>query len=134
MRTRQRGKTVERAAVRLLRSLGYTAHRTAQASGKMIGDIIVEELPDLSVEVKGVTQMEIGGALLGAALRRAEQDATMRRLKRAVVLWRGKYERQWKMTWRDEAGVTITVGGRTDIGRLLASWRNAGRHDGEQLP
>lgn len=83
--SRAKGKRIELQACDFLRSLGFTCRRGQQfAGGTDSPDVIVDELPDVHIEVKGDKSIRLGGAPWLAALRQAVMDAGD---KQPVVLW-----------------------------------------------
>lgn len=83
--SRAKGKRIELQACAYLRSLGFTCRRGQQfAGGADSPDVIVEELPDVHIEVKGDKSIRLGNQAWKDAQFQADRDAGD---KVAVVLW-----------------------------------------------
>ncbi len=118
--SKQKGKAVEREAVKFLTSMGFPCHRTAQNRGKT-GDCADIEFEDekfpYHVEVKGNKQISLGTLELMKAWEQARNDATAEGLgKRPVVLWK-EHKKGWRLTQQSSAfeGPLMTVAGKADI-------------------
>ena len=62
--SRQKGARIERELAQEFRLIGYTARRTAQFCGDAgDSDVVVEELPELFIECKGVERLNIWDAM-----------------------------------------------------------------------
>ncbi len=121
--SKQKGKAVEREAVKFLTSMGFPCHRTAQNRGKT-GDCADIEFEDkkcpLHVEVKGSKQIGVGTAALKAAIEQAIRDADAEGLRKIpVVLWK-EHRKDWRLSWYIGSQL-VTIGGREDIRRAFAT-------------
>lgn len=115
--SKQKGKAVEREAVKFLTSMGFPCHRTAQNRGKT-GDCADIEFEDekfpFHVEVKGNKQIGLGTLELVKAWEQARDDAKAEGLgKMAVVLWK-EHKKGWRLSW-DTGYLFVTVAGKADI-------------------
>lgn len=97
--SREKGKRGEREAAKYLASLGYPAQRTQQYNGLGSGDIILEGIPDLHIEVKygyPPDGFHVGSQLFRNAIQQAETDS-----KGApwIILWRQRRRTEWRATF-----------------------------------
>lgn len=111
--SKQKGKAVEREAVKFLTSMGFPCHRTAQNRGKT-GDCADIEFEDekfpLHVEVKGVNGMRVDTLELVRAIEQAKRDASVEDPpKFPVVLW-WEHRLGWRLSWTLDSVVVVTVG------------------------
>ena len=89
-------RSIERLAVEFLRSLGFTARRGVQfAGGPDSPDVIVDELPNVHIEVKGDRTIGLGTQALSAAMQQSIRDSGE---KMPVVLW-WEHRRGWRLTY-----------------------------------
>ena len=118
--SRQKGKRGEREAVQFLKSLGFTGARRSQqyCGGTESSDVIVPELPSVHFEVKygyPIGKFDICTALFQQACKQADKDSGYGVW---VVLWKPKYYKEWRLSFRDSWELTVTVTG-TDIKNAL---------------
>lgn len=107
--SRQKGKRGEREAVRLLRSFGFAARRTAQNCGKSgdAADVVCDDLPGVHFEVKFLVKgLSIGTAMFARAWAKLLTECGA---KEPVLLWRPTGSRVWLMTYRGDVNFGATV-------------------------
>lgn len=130
--SRNKGKVIEREAVKLLTEMGFPCHRTAQNRGKT-GDCADIEFEDekfyCHIEVKGDKSIGVGTVALKKAWEQARDDAKAERLhKIPMVLWK-EHKKGWRLTWNlywpmEDKGETLaTVGGTGAILMRLGDFR-----------
>lgn len=126
--SREKGKRIERQAVRFLQSLGFPdARRTAQVRGKTDGCADVEcpeSLPHVHFEVKGDERIDLGTKALDAAWEQAFRDAGP--TDTPVLLWRRKGRKYFCLTKATRHGGhthRITLDRWPDIQQTLNSLR-----------
>lgn len=122
LKSRNKGKTGEREAVKFLKSIGYPdAQRTQQYSGRGDSDVVCpESLQGLHIEVKfgrDSSWMGLGKKEWREAVEQARRDAPGGNW---IVLWKPKGERHWRLTcqWM---GMLVTVTGG-DLSEMLKRW------------
>lgn len=66
--SKQKGSRTERLACQIFKKYGFEARRTQQYCGNTgdASDVVVKELPDFHIEVKGVERLNIYSALAQA--------------------------------------------------------------------
>lgn len=102
-KSRSKGARGEREAAAFLKSLGFTAERNGR-NGYSADDLIVEELPNVHIEVKRDESIDVGTKALDDALAQAEANAVDRV---AAVLWR-KNRARWRLTYRGDHRFLVT--------------------------
>lgn len=99
--SRQKGKRVELELAKELRAIGLTARRTAQFCGDAgDSDVVVEELPELFIECKGVERLNIWDAM-EKAVEQAES--------KIAAVFHTKNRKPWLVTLRMEDMVAFSL-------------------------
>ena len=116
--SRAKGSRCEREAAAFLRGLGFKARRGQQFSG--LGgapDVVVDDLPNVWVEVKAVEALDLGNGLFEAAWKQAWRDAADHQTP--VLLWK-RNRCQWRLSFAArDPNVRATVTGDADIAHVL---------------
>lgn len=129
-----KGKRGERAAAAYLNTLGFKAERSARNGVSGCHDLIVHDLPNVSIECKyGVKGLDIGTEAMAQIVIRAEADAspavdvvppnntatTAHRSRRWAVLWFAP-RKSWRLTFAMPSdGTIVTTTGPASICSVL---------------
>ena len=125
---RQKGKRIEREAVKFLESLGFIARRGQQHKGGPDSpDVVCESLPHTHIEVKGDERFHLYSRDLERAMEQARSEAPQGSVP--VVLWKRKRV-PWHLTWQDKVMVTTTGDERIKV-MLLDLNKEYGRNGHE---
>lgn len=120
-----KGKVGERAAAAYLCSIGFKAERAARNGVTGCHDLIVHDLPNLSIECKyGVKGLDIGTKAMDDIVVRAATDAMNRTadecaIRRWAILWFAP-RKCWRLTFAMPSdGTTVTTTGPASICSVL---------------
>lgn len=116
MNSRAKGKRIELEAAAYLRELGFESARRAARNGVAGGeDLIVDELPNVNIEVKGDESIDLDTQALESACGQASRGWTTGAW---AVLWRPK-RKDWRLTAPDAVGLIATYTGENVIRNAL---------------
>ena len=118
-KSRDKGKLGERDLAHYLTRLGFPARRTQQFCGRGgdSADVVSDLLPSVHIEVKRNEKLDMGTALLDAAMAQSESEAKTGH--HAVVFWRPS-KKCWRLTLRcNHRGLLITLAGDENIKKTL---------------
>lgn len=120
--SRQKGKCGELDACKFLREIGFTARRGQQfRGGSDSPDVIVDELPDVHLEVKRNEAMALGNKIWTDACAQAKDEAG---LASWAVLWRPN-RAPWHLTFIAAAPfLTVTLNHAHGI-KIALEWLQA---------
>ena len=97
--SRQKGKRIELEAVKFLKSIGIECRRSQQYSGAGHDfDIEIPDAPNLKIEVKGVSGLDLGTKLMDQYCEKAEADAPYESKAEWFILWK-KPRMGWRLTF-----------------------------------
>jgi Holliday junction resolvase len=92
---KEKGKRIEREAVKFLKSIGFDAYRGMQYKGGQDSpDVYCKDLPNVHFEVKGDAKMDLGTKLMRNAKSQADRDSQG---GPCVVLWKPP-RKCWRVT------------------------------------